>query len=405
MKILYFLGIELYYIAIFLAQFFNSKAKKWIIGRKLLWNQIPTINFDEKEVLWFHCASLGEFDQAIPLIQKIKEYKPESFLLLTFFSPSGFEHYTKRKISVDLALYLPLDTPKNAKKWCAIFKPSMTFFVKYEFWFFQIQEAKKYGKVYSICSLFRENQIYFKWYGKYLQKQLHLIHHFFVQNEFSKRLLNKVGIHQVSVVGDMRYDRVLEFKNKAPKNVVCEEFIKGEKAWIIGSSWAKDEIFLEESIKKIGLEKKIIIAAHDISEKHLLSIEQRFENTCIRYSNWNNNSSASILLIDCIGILNSLYQYADVAYVGGGFTGKLHNILEPAVYGMGILIGPKFSRFPEAEELKQIGVVFPLNNKVEIEEKFNFILQNKQKIAEKVALFLESQKGAAKKIIQEIGIG
>jgi 3-deoxy-D-manno-octulosonic-acid transferase len=404
--VFYSFSIRFYYFVIWILQFFNPKAKKWILGRKKWHQSLPII--ENKEVIWFHCASLGEFDQGLPLMRKIKIEKPTCFLLVTFFSPSGFENYTKRNHQVDFACYIPLDTSLNARKFINHFQPSQAFFVKYEFWYKHLKIAKKNNvRIYSICTIFRKNHRFFKWYGHFFRKSLYLFDYFFVQTEESIALLKSIGIENSQVVGDMRFDAVIESKANNSSDSLVEKFIGNKKCFIIGSSWTIDEQFLANFMNAFSLKNKIIIAPHDISEFHLSEIEKRFASKTIRYTEQKKTNidsdillDKSILIIDCIGKLTNLYQYAQFAYVGGGFTGKLHNILEAAVYGLPIIIGPKHSRFPEAQYFIENQCVFSTETETELNLAIKSIINQQEELKTKILKLVEMQKGATEKIYE-----
>ena len=361
MSLLYTFSMRLLYAAFWLAQFFNPKAKKWIEGRKN--ESYPPVE-SGKAVVWFHCASLGEFDQGLPLMELLKAKNPEIFLLVTFFSPSGYEHYNKRKHPVDFACYLPLDMPSKARKFLAHFHPQQAFFVKYEFWSNVIREAKKKEtKVYSVCTVFRSDHRFFKWYGGFFRNTLREIDYFFVQNRQSLDLLHSIGITKAERVGDLRFDRVIAHKQNLVPDPVLEQFVSGGNTWVLGSSWTVDEAFLEEAIGQF--EGKIILAPHDISEKHLAEIEKRFAGQTVRYTQFNDEN-CRIIILDCIGKLANAYVYGTFAYVGGGFSGSLHNILEPAVFGLPVIFGPKHKRFPEAQLFIDQGVGFSVSTAEEL---------------------------------------
>lgn len=396
---IYTLSIRLLVAGIYVAQWFNPKAAKWVAGRKNFWNTLPAIDHSKK-LIWFHCASLGEFDQGLPLMNKIKNENPDVFLLVTFFSPSGFEHYHKRKHQVDYACYLPADTPANARKFMQHFQPEQAFFVKYEFWCNYLLRAKKEGvKLYSVCTIFRPDHRFFKWYGSYFRYVLRQVDHFFVQNTQSIDLLDSIGIQECALVGDMRFDRVLENKKQVSQDTVVELFLQGEKAFIVGSSWPVDEEFLQHFVKQYALDHKVIIAPHQIGETHLQEIEKRFGKQMIRYADLAaTENAANILLIDSIGKLANLYQYGSFAYIGGGFTGSLHNILEPAVFGLPVIFGPKHKRFPEGQLFLDSGVGFSLAESSQLGQTVNYILENQAELRTNLEKLVESQSGAADKI-------
>ncbi|MCE3295537.1 MAG: hypothetical protein K0R65_1251 [Crocinitomicaceae bacterium] len=393
MRLLYTLSVRLMYAVFWLAQFFKPKAKKWIDGRKNA--QYPSLP-QGKTVVWFHCASLGEFDQGLPLMELMKQKNPELYLLVTFFSPSGYEHYTKRKNSVDFACYLPLDVPSKARVFLEHFKPAQAFFVKYEFWSNFILEAKKRGtQLYSVCTIFRPDHRFFKWYGGFFRFTLKQIDYFFVQNQQSLELLHSIGITKAERVGDLRFDRVIAHKTNLQPDAVLEQFIFGQNTWVLGSSWSVDESFLEAEIHRF--EGKIILAPHDISEKHLTEIEKRFNGNTVRYTKFHGEKT-QIIILDCIGKLSNAYAYGSFAYVGGGFTGSLHNILEPAVFGLPVVFGPKHKRFPEAQLFIDEGVGFSVSSPEELSAVLTEIAENIEQLQQKTMALVNANTGAAEKI-------
>lgn len=399
MRIFYTSGIYLYEFALWLASFFNPKAKAWIEGRKKYFEHLPIL--PDKKVIWFHCASLGEFDMALPLMNLIKEKHPSVFLLVTFFSPSGMEHFNKRKHAVDLALYLPSDKPKNAQKFIAYFKPDKVFFVKYEFWSNYIFEAKeKNVQIFSLCSIFREDHRFFKWYGGFFRKTLEQIDMFYTQNETSSLLLADIGITNFMTTGDTRFDRVIENKAFMTPNLRIEEFLQGEKAIIIGSSWPEDEKIIIPFIKSRPAQK-FIIAPHNVDEKHIFSIENQLRDQTVRYSDLNNEMR-NVLILNTIGHLASAYSYGNYAYVGGGFSGNLHNILEPAVFGLPVIFGPKFKRFPEASMFIHAGIGFTVKTINDLEICSDEIESNLNVLAQKTKEIVDDHAGASVKILDHL---
>lgn len=406
MSVLYNLGIRGYYFIILLASFFNEKAKEWIIGRKNVFKSVPDIK--GRTVYWFHCASLGEFDQALPVMNAFKEKNPNIFILVTFFSPSGYMNYQKRKHQVDFACYLPIDTRKNARKFIKNFHPEKVFIVKYEFWANFIFELKN-NKIptYSISTILRPNQIYFKWYGTFFREILRSIDYFFVQTEETCTLLKRIGINSFMLSGDTRYDRVIENKNQLQKNELIAQFVGDNKAFIIGSSWPNDEEILLPFVNNISKSKKIIIAPHDIQLKHIEAIISKLKVNFVLYSDLEKGgkkSDVNVLILNTIGHLANAYNYGDIAYVGGGFSGNLHNILEPAVFGLPIIFGPKHSKFPEASIFINKKVGFEIQDLNELEiiyQKINNDLLSLKKNTEKIVI---ENTGASEKIISEIMI-
>lgn len=399
MHFLYNSGIRLYELGIRTAALFNPKAKNWVEGRKDYFEHLPKIPSDQK-VIWFHCASLGEFDMALPVMNLIKERHPSIFLLVTFFSPSGMEHYNKRKHQVDLAVYLPSDKPSNAEKFIKHFHPDKVFFVKYEFWSNYIFEAKKQNvQVFSLCSIFREDHRFFKWYGGFFRKTLKEVDFFYTQNETSTLLLADIGITNFMTSGDTRFDRVIENKKSLESNPRIEAFLKDEKAIIIGSSWSEDEAIVIPYILQ-NPNKKFIIAPHNIDEAHVSSIETKLSNLTERFT--ENNVGKNVLILNTIGHLASAYSYGEIAYVGGGFSGNLHNILEPAVFGLPVLFGPKFKRFPEASQFIHLGIGFSVKTSEEFTSALTEIYKNLPAISVKTSTTVTKNTGASVKILDHL---
>ena len=397
MHLLYNIAVLIYGCALRVASLFHPKAKKWVVGRANYFEKLPEI--EASNVIWFHCASLGEFDMALPLMNLLKEKHANCYLLVTFFSPSGMEHYQKRKNSVDLAIYLPIDTPKNARRFIQHFHPEKAFFVKYEFWSNYIFEAKKqHIQVFSLSCLFRENQRFFSWYGSFFRKTLHAIDFFYTQDEASNILLTSIGIRNFICVGDTRYDRVIENKLLLEKNERISNFLMGEKAIILGSTWPKDEILLAPFILK-NPKQKFILAPHAIDEKHIVSIEKILYGRTSRYTDGKNNQ---VLLLNTIGHLASAYSYGKIAYIGGGFTGKLHNILEPSVFGLPVLFGPKFKKFPEAKQFIENKIGFTISTSEEFESTTTAIEQDLVEISARTADLVIQNTGASKKIVSHL---
>ena len=398
MALLYNFSIRAYALLLWLIQGFHPKAKAWIQGREHYWEKLPTIP-ENTSIYWFHCASLGEFDQGIPVMNLVKERNTTCKILVTFFSPSGMEHYHKRKHMADFVYYLPIDTKRNAKKLLNHFNPKAVYFIKYEFWLNYIFEIKKRKiSLYSISCILRPSQLFFRWYGSYFRKGLKAFDNFYVQNIETKQLLEKIGITKVIITGDTRFDRVLENKKSVTEDQVIANFLQGEKALILGSSWPVEEQLFQRYF--IQGSEKIIIAPHDISENHLQSIEKRFQNSIIRYSNYTNEQDKSILLIDCIGKLANAYSYGKIAFIGGGFTGKLHNTLEPVVFGLPIIFGPYHSNFPEAQQFIDAGIGFSIKTCAEFSDAMQHIESNLQELQAKCIHEIENSKGAAAKIME-----
>lgn len=400
MKILYNIGILGLGLTMRITSLFNPKAKLWVKGRQNLYSNIPKdIN---KNLIWFHCASLGEFDQGLPLMQKLKEQDPTLFILVTFFSPSGMQHYHKRKHVADFVMYLPLDTPSNARDFFKYLKPQKAFFVKYEFWSNFIFEAKKNGvKLYNVSGIFRPNHRYFRWYGSYFRKTLKAFEWFFVQNNSSLELLKTIGIVNVSISGDSRFDRVIENKKSAVKNDILDAFTQNSKVFVVGSSWPEDEKIIQPFLQKGN--QKTLIAPHNIDENHIQSLLKQFPEA-VRFTQTNpvEVKNKKILILDTIGQLSNAYSYGSIAYVGGGFSGNLHNILEPAVFGLPVIFGPKHNRFPEAQAFIDHNIGKSVSSAIEFENAFTQMQQKLDELSDKTSKFIEQNQGAAEKIILKL---
>jgi 3-deoxy-D-manno-octulosonic-acid transferase len=381
-----------------LAALFHPKAKAWTAGRLHWPEKLKRVLPEDRAVLWFHCASLGEFDQGLPLMKSMKEEDPNLFLLVSFFSPSGMEHYQKREPMVDAACYLPLDTLHNARTFVQIFQPVKAVFVKYEFWpNFLRALAEKDIETIAVSAIFRPKQIYFRWYGGFFRSALKHVHHFHVQNEASKNLLESIGIQNSTISGDLRYKRVFQAKELAMQtsNELLATFTSGFTTLILGSSWPREEGIVRDALPNLGT-IKLIIAPHDVSERHIAAIQADFPNA-LRYTELDTTrdaaqlAQAQILIIDCIGQLSAAYRYGTIAFIGGGFTGNLHNILEPAVYGLPLLFGPKHSKFPEAELFLQKGFALEVTNATDFSEAFHSLLEKADVLCMEMEVFVREQ--------------
>lgn len=388
---------------------FNQKAKLWISGRKNMFNKLKqSFSENSNPVIWFHAASLGEFEQGRPVIEEFKKQKPDFKVLLTFYSPSGYEIRKDYELA-NWVYYLPPDTKRNAKKFISIVKPQKVVFIKYEFWYHYINELQRNRiHTYIISAIFRENQIFFQWYGKWYKKLLTKIDKIFIQNKASFNLLVKQGFDNMEVTGDTRFDRVYKVAQNPQKIEPIEKAIHPELLTvIIGSSWPKEEEFLSEFIKKQPA-INLIIAPHEIHEANLKRIEKTFEGNITRYSAINQkNSKTTAILIDTIGILSSLYQYATIAIIGGGFGKGIHNTLEAATFGLPIIIGPNYLNFNEAVELVDRGGIFAIDSYKQFESILNELLSDKNKLnnASKIVKnFVNENIGATTQIMKELTI-
>ena len=402
---IYNLIIYLYLLGVAIYSRFNDKVRKMWRGEREAVRILKEKVDPNARYVWFHAASLGEFEQGRPLMERLRKEHPEYKILLTFFSPSGYE-VRKNYEGADIITYLPLDTITNARRFLRAVHPVMAFFIKYEFWYNYLHILKHRNvPVYSVSSIFRPDQVFFKWYGRQYGRVLNCFTHFFVQNELSKELLAKIGITNTTVVGDTRFDRVLQIKDAAKQLPIVEAFTHDAKVFVAGSSWPPDE---EIFIKYFNEHKdwKLIIAPHVIGEDHLQQIEKLLEGRkVIRYTEAEKQFKVSdVLIIDCFGLLSSIYHYGDVAYVGGGFGVGIHNLLEAAVWDVPVFFGPNNKKFQEAQGLKTNGG-FEIHNYDEFAaqmERFAADAAYLQAEGEKAGQFVKGLSGATDKIFSDI---
>lgn len=364
------------------ASLFNEKAKKWVKGRKNIFNNLEAAIPSGEKIIWVHCASLGEFEQGRPVIERLKQTYPEHKILLTFFSPSGYE-VQKNYRNADWVFYLPLDGPRNAKRFLDIVNPSLVIFVKYEFWYYYLKKIKYRNiPLILISALFREDMSFFKWYGAMQRKILSRFNHLFVQNIASKKLIDNIGLSAICTVsGDTRFDRVIEIAAASKSLPLIEKFIASNKVVVAGSTWKNDEELLKQISEFLSFNNiKLIIAPHEIHPDHIDEIQTLFPESLL-YSSLASSPTeinSAVLIIDNIGILSTLYKYAWCSYIGGGLnrTG-VHNVVEAAVYNKPVFYGPAYEKYREATELVSLQGAFAINNKDELIERLNkFILNN-----------------------------
>jgi len=404
---LYNIGIQLYGKAVQIAALKNHKAKLLVEGRKNTFEYLEQKLSKREEIIWIHAPSLGEFEQARPLIEVLKNDFSSYKILVTFYSPSGYE-VRKDYPLADYVCYLPLDTQKNAHRFLELVNPAFTFFVKYDFWANYLNELQQRNlKHYVISAIFRNNHYFFKRKGQWMLNILSKIDHFFVQNEDSKYMLLTQNITQVSNVGDTRFDRVLDITKSAKQLPVLERF-KGETPlFIAGSTWPKGEEMVLEFIKHYGDRFKYVIAPHEIHKSAIDKLESQIDLEVLRYSdaNMQNAKSAQVLIIDNIGLLSSLYAYADVAYIGGGFGKGIHNTLEAATFGMPIFIGPENEKFQEATDMKELGVAIEIKSAQELIAQCDRLLTHQDRwdeLKEKSANYVQNKAGATDKIVRSL---
>jgi 3-deoxy-D-manno-octulosonic-acid transferase len=387
---------------------FSPKIKLFVDGRRNVFSILKEKIKQEDKTIWFHSASLGEYEQGLPVIEKIKEKYPAHKIIVTFFSPSGYEVRKNNNIA-DVTIYLPLDTKRNAKQFLKLVHPELVFFIKYEFWLNYLEELKKQKTpVYLISGIFRDSQMFFKWYGGFYRKALETFTYFFVQNENSKQKIESIGFHNVIVSGDTRFDRVNSILERDNSLDFIENFKNNQPLVVIGSSWPKDEALLTEYINQAPSTVKFIIAPHNIKAEQIVNLKNAITKRTILFSERENKilDDYSVFIIDTVGLLTKIYSYATIAYVGGGFGNPgIHNILEPATFGIPIIIGPNYSRFAEAIELVDLGGCIPITNKEELKLIFDRLLSDQNFLYKKGEIcksYIRNNKGATNAILKSI---
>ena len=423
---MYNLIIYIYQLGVIIASLFNEKVRKMWRGERDAIRILKEKVDPNAQYVWFHAASLGEFEQGRPLIEQLRQDHPEYKILLTFFSPSGYE-VRKNYAGADIICYLPLDTITNARRFLRTIRPVMAFFIKYEFWYNYLHILKHRGiPVYSVSSIFRPGQIFFRWYGRQYSHVLKCFTHFFVQNEISKELLGTIGITNVSIVGDTRFDRVLQIKAAAKQLPIVEAFLsqpksgaaesgsaEAPKVFVAGSSWPPDEDIFIPFFNE-HRDWKLIIAPHVIGEEHLKQIESKLAGRKVaRYSSLEDPENPEIpdnlevLIIDCFGLLSSIYHYADVTYVGGGFGVGIHNTLEAAVWDVPVIFGPNNERFQEAQGLKACGGGYEITGADDFRRIMQRFIDTPQTITEagrQSGAFVQQMTGATKKVLSAVDL-
>lgn len=408
MWFLYFLGVKSYGIAITLFSFFNKKAAQWVTGRIGIFKHIENnLKPDEKRI-WFHCPSLGEFEQGKPVLNALRDVYPGHKIVLTFFSPSGYEN-KKNEPNADYVFYLPLDGPSNSKWFVKTVQPSLAFFVKYDFWHFYVKELHDHKiPVFSIAAIFRPSQIYFKPYGTFFKNILKRFTHLFVQNRQSLELLYKEALPQVSVSGDTRFDRVYQNSRDTDPIPEIKKFRNNQFLFVAGSTWHADEKPLAELINQ-NAGMKFIIAPHEINPYHIKTLIRSLKKKCLLYSEIDKQDAAQsdVLIIDNIGMLSRLYAYANMTYVGGGFGAGIHNTLEAIAYGAPVIFGPNYEKFQEAVDLVNQNTAFMIDNSVELKRIVNDLMKDEERrkeISKKNIRYIESRKGATDVVMNYLKI-
>ena len=394
---------------------FSPKMKLFVDGRKSVFQTLAYKIQSSDKTIWFHAASLGEYEQGLPVIEAIKQQFPTHKIVVTFFSPSGYE-VRKNNTIADVTVYLPLDTISNAKQFINLVHPEMTFFIKYEYWPNYLNELKNQNiNTYLISGILRENQAFFKWYGGFYRNALKKFEFFFVQNESSKKLLQSIGFNNVKVSGDTRFDRVVSILERDNSLDFIEQFKDNKTTIVIGSSWPKDESLLVNYINQSSDDVKFIIAPHNIKQEQISNLKNQIQKKTILYSEkdkmlkqvqYDKTNPFQVFIIDTIGILTKIYSYADIAYVGGGFGNPgVHNILEPATFGVPVVVGPNYSHFAEATALVNMDGCISIQNQTQLNEAFNLLLHNEDERLEKghiCSTFVQMNKGATQTIMNYI---
>jgi 3-deoxy-D-manno-octulosonic-acid transferase len=398
MLLLYNLGIHLYGIIILVFSLFNKKAKLWIDGRR----NVRLIRLDSS--VWFHFASLGEFEQGRPVLEKFRAANPESKIVITFFSPSGYE-IRKNTPLADAVYYLPLDTAQKARDFISTINPTLAIFTKYEYWYHYFNELhKRQVPLYIISGIFRPGQVFFKWYGSLHRKMLGFVSHFFVQDEQSKQLLQSVNIDKATVSGDTRFDRVWANEQNPRELPEIEKFKNNQKTLIAGSTWLADERLIAQLVP-LYTDWKFIIAPHEVGEEKIDKLISLLpENSFERFSQTSNLQS-QVLIIDNIGMLSSLYQYADIAFIGGGFGAGIHNTLEAAAFSVPVIFGPNYAKFKEANDLIAIGAGFSINDDSSLKKAANHLISDealRTAAGQKARDYVQQNIGATDTILSAI---
>lgn len=406
MLFLYNLAVSIAAFFLKIVALFSPKIKLFVEGRKNVFSILEEKIKPGDKTIWFHSASLGEYEQGLPIIEKIKEKYPSHKIIVTFFSPSGYEVRKNNNIA-DITIYLPLDTKSNAKKFLKLVHPEFAFFIKYEFWLNYLHELEKSKTpTYLISGIFRDSQMFFKWYGGFYRKALKAFTYFFVQNESSKQKIEAIGFKNVIVSGDTRFDRVAAILERDNTLDFIENFKNNQQTIVIGSSWPKDEILISEYINQAPDNVKFIIAPHNIKADQIANLKSKITKPTVLFSEKDNKdlSQYNVFIIDTIGILTKIYSYGTIAYVGGGFGNPgIHNILEPAAFGMPIIIGPNYSNFAEAVSLVGLQGCMSISTFSELKEILDRLLNDKNLLAQKSNIsrsFIQDNKGATDTIMK-----
>ncbi|MDG5800506.1 glycosyltransferase N-terminal domain-containing protein [Marinilabiliaceae bacterium ANBcel2] len=408
MRLLYNFANFLYSLFINIASLFNKKAFFLVKGRRKVWDALKGTDLSG-ECYWVHCASLGEFEQGRPVIEALRRVKPNCKIVLSFFSPSGYE-VRKSYNEVDIVVYLPADSKKSAKKFISLINPKAALFIKYEYWYHFFNELKKRDiPLYMVSAIFRDDQIFFKWYGGWFKNILQAVTKFFVQDESSALLLKSAGFNNYIVAGDTRFDRVVSIVDSAREVDAVKKFCNGaDRVLVAGSTWVPDEKLIAGYINSSKENEKFIIAPHEISGRGIASLIEMIDIPCCRYTHIEDESyiNTRVMIVDTIGMLSSLYRYGDVAYIGGGFGSGIHNTVEPAAYGIPVVFGPRHKKFKEAVDLIICGGGFSISKSSEFLSLMTQLMRDNDTMRERagVAAFdlVKQRVGATLKVIKEL---
>ncbi len=413
MTVFYHLGLLLYAVLVRIIAPFNHKARLFVKGRKRLFKRLNEAIPAGSQIVWFHCASLGEFEQGRPIMEAFRRAHPECKILLTFFSPSGYEvrkHYS----GADWVFYLPLDTPRNVRRFLNAVNPAMAVFIKYEFWRnYLCQLRKRRIPTYIIAAIFLPSQPFFKWYGAFFRKMLKAYTCLFVQNEASAALLKTIGITNVEVAGDPRFDRVVEIASQAKDLPLIDAFCAGQPTIVAGSTWRADEEKLEDALTDNCFSGvKLVLVPHEVNEEHITQLEKLYADfkplryTQVQASDKEKLAAAPVLIVDTVGVLSSIYRYASVTYIGGGFgAAGIHNVLESAVYGVPTIFGPVFHQFQEGVDLVNLGGALAFSTTEELKTLLSSLLFDKkrqQAVGDICKKYVQQHTGATEKIIKQL---
>ncbi|MBN1144591.1 MAG: 3-deoxy-D-manno-octulosonic acid transferase [Bacteroidales bacterium] len=407
MTLIYYILVHLAYIMAMPLALFSKKTRLWFTGRFRWRRKIDQWQRASGQVFWFHAASLGEFEQGLPVMESMKTRVPGSQLVLTFYSPSGYE-VRKNFEKADLVTYLPLDTAYNAKKFIARIKPDAAFFIKYEFWYGYLKQLNEmHIPCFLISGIFRPEQVFFRWYGFWFRRIPDLFSHLFVQDKASESLLNSSGISRVTVSGDTRFDRVTALAAKRQPVAIAGDFSASAFCLIAGSTWPADEDMLVEYINKDSHGMKFIMAPHEIGRNHISRLTAQLKNRHILFSEYHKERATDkqVLIIDNVGMLSSLYRYGHCAYVGGGFGKGIHNILEAAVFGIPVIFGPNYHKAREAVEMTEAGAAFCVKSPAELSGIINKLAADSKFLelaSRKARLYVQQNTGAAETIVNHV---